>query len=152
MSRGCEEGNAPAGGDVADHLRLLVESQPDYAIFLLDPSGHVVTWNGGARRLKGYVADEIIGRPVLVLIPPPFPFTPVIMTASALQCSRQKLFGAVFVGRLVRYTVEAILALYFGRQVIAYFNSDVVSYIVYGLVALGVVLSTFSLLRWLKRS
>jgi len=70
MSRGCEEGKAPAGGDVADHLRLLVESQPDYAIFLLDPSGHVVTWNGGARRLKGYVADEIIGRHFSVFYPP----------------------------------------------------------------------------------
>ena len=41
MSRGREEGNAPAADDAAEHLRLLVESQPDYAIFLLDPSGHV---------------------------------------------------------------------------------------------------------------
>jgi membrane protein YqaA with SNARE-associated domain len=89
---------------------------------------------------------------VSTLLPPPFPFTPVIMTASALQCSRRKLLGAVFVGRLIRYTVEAVLALYFGRQVIAYFNSDVVSYVVYGLVALGIVLSTLSLLRWIKRS
>ena len=48
--------------DAQQLLRLLVESQPDYAIFLLDPSGHVQTWNGGARRLKGYEADEIIGR------------------------------------------------------------------------------------------
>jgi PAS domain S-box-containing protein len=48
--------------DADAQLRLLVESQPDYAIFLLDPSGHVKTWNGGARRLKGYQADEIIGR------------------------------------------------------------------------------------------
>ena len=40
-------------GDLADHLRLLIESQPDYAIFLLDTTGHVMTWNGGARRLKG---------------------------------------------------------------------------------------------------
>ena len=104
-------------------------------------------------RIKQKLENKL-GITVLVatLLPPPFPFTPVIMTASALQCSRRKLFGAVFVGRLVRYTVEAILALYFGRQVIAYFNSDVVSYIVYGLVALGIVLSTFSLLRWLKRS
>jgi membrane protein YqaA with SNARE-associated domain len=104
-------------------------------------------------RIKQKLENKL-GITVLVatLLPPPFPFTPVIMTASALQCSRRKLFGAVFVGRLVRYTVEAILALYFGRQVIAYFNSDVVSYIVYGLVALGVVLSTLSLLRWLKRS
>jgi len=89
---------------------------------------------------------------VATIVPPPFPFTPVIMTASALQCSRRKLLGAVFVGRLLRYTAEAILALYFGRQVIAYFNSDVVSYFVYGLIGLAVVLSTLSLLRWFKRA
>jgi two-component system cell cycle sensor histidine kinase/response regulator CckA len=44
-----------------DQLRLMVESVKDYAIFLLDPSGHVVTWNAGAERIKGYKADEIIG-------------------------------------------------------------------------------------------
>src|SRR3954454_15841067 len=60
----------PAARDVADQLRLLVESQPDYAIFLLDPAGHVLTWNGGARRLKGYAADEIIGRHFSVFYPP----------------------------------------------------------------------------------
>jgi membrane protein YqaA with SNARE-associated domain len=104
-------------------------------------------------RIKQKLENKL-GITVLVatLLPPPFPFTPVIMTASALQCARHKLFGAVFVGRLVRYTAEAILALYFGRRVIAFFNSDVVSYVVYGLVAVGVVLSTLSLLRWLKRS
>ena len=89
---------------------------------------------------------------VATIVPPPFPFTPVIMTASALQCSRRKLFGAVFVGRLLRYTAESILALYFGRQVIAYFNSEVVSYFVYGLIGLAIVLSTLSLLRWFKRA
>ena len=98
--------------------------------------------------------ENKLGVTVLVttLLPPPFPFTPVIMTASALQCSRRKLLGAVFVGRIVRYTAEAILALYFGRRVIAYLNSDVVSYIVYGLLAAAIVLSTLSLLRWFKRS
>ena len=89
---------------------------------------------------------------ITTLLPPPFPFTPVIMTASALQCSRKKLFGAVFVGRIIRYTAEAILALFFGRRLIAYFNSDVVSYFVYGLIGLAIVLSTLSLLRWFKRS
>lgn len=89
---------------------------------------------------------------ITTLLPPPFPFTPVIMTASALQCSRKKLFGAVFVGRIIRYTAEAILALFFGRRVIAYFNSDVVSYFVYALIGLAIVLSTLSLLRWFKGS
>ena len=47
----------------ADEIfRLLVESVRDYAIFMLDPTGHVATWNLGAQRIKGYKADEIIGR------------------------------------------------------------------------------------------
>jgi PAS domain S-box-containing protein len=46
----------------ADQLRLLVHGTTDYAIFLLDPEGHIVTWNPGAERLKGYRAEEIIGR------------------------------------------------------------------------------------------
>jgi membrane protein YqaA with SNARE-associated domain len=88
---------------------------------------------------------------VATLIPPPFPFTPVVMTASALQSPRGKLLIAVFVGRLLRFGIEAVLALYFGRQLIAFMNSDVVTYIVYGLIGIAVVLSTLSLLKWLKR-
>ena len=88
---------------------------------------------------------------IATLLPPPFPFTPVIMTASALQCSRRMLFGTVFVGRLIRFAAEAILALYFGRQLIAYINSDAVAYFVYALIAVAVILSTLSLLRWLRR-
>jgi len=45
-----------------ERLRLLVEGVKDYAIFLLDPAGHVMTWNVGAERIKGYAADEVIGR------------------------------------------------------------------------------------------
>ena len=45
-----------------ERLRLMVESVKDYAIFMLDPSGHVTSWNSGAERLKGYTAAEIIGR------------------------------------------------------------------------------------------
>jgi PAS domain S-box-containing protein len=42
-------------------FRLLVEAVKDYAIFLLDPSGVIVSWNVGAQRIKGYAAGEIIG-------------------------------------------------------------------------------------------
>lgn len=42
-------------------MRLLVESVKDYAIFMLDPEGRVTSWNRGAERIKGYVADEILG-------------------------------------------------------------------------------------------
>jgi len=89
---------------------------------------------------------------IATLIPPPFPFTPAVMTASALQTPRGKLLSAVFFGRLLRFGAEAVLALYFGRQVIAFINSDVVSYVVYGIIAIGVVLSTLSVLKWVKRN
>jgi PAS domain S-box-containing protein len=45
-----------------ESLRLLVDSVRDYAIFLLDTTGHVKTWNLGAQRTKGYLAQEIIGK------------------------------------------------------------------------------------------
>jgi len=88
---------------------------------------------------------------VATVLPPPFPFTPVIMTASALQIPRRNLFATVFVGRLVRFTIEALLALYFGRKLVRFLRSDVVTYVVYGVIVLGVVLSTLSLITWLRR-
>jgi PAS domain S-box-containing protein len=45
-----------------ERLRLLIASVKDYAIFILDPTGHVATWNPGAERLKGYSANDIIGQ------------------------------------------------------------------------------------------
>jgi PAS domain S-box-containing protein len=42
-------------------FQLLVNSVTDYAIYMLDPTGRIATWNAGARRFKGYEADEIIG-------------------------------------------------------------------------------------------
>ncbi|WP_224247443.1 sensor histidine kinase [Hyalangium gracile] len=45
-----------------ERFRRLVEGVQDYAIFMLDPTGHVVTWNAGAERIKGYRAEEILGQ------------------------------------------------------------------------------------------
>jgi len=48
---------------IGDELfRLLVANVIDYAIFALDPTGHILTWNAGAERFKGYRADEVIGK------------------------------------------------------------------------------------------
>src|SRR5262245_38173803 len=43
-------------------FRMLVEGVVDYAIFMLDPHGRIVSWNAGAERIKGYAAKEIIGK------------------------------------------------------------------------------------------
>jgi PAS domain S-box-containing protein len=45
-----------------EQYRLMVDGVKDYAIFLLDPKGYIVTWNEGARIIKGYRASEIIGK------------------------------------------------------------------------------------------
>lgn len=45
-----------------ERFRLLVDSLNEYAIFMLDPAGNIVTWNSGAERIKGYTAQEILGR------------------------------------------------------------------------------------------
>jgi len=45
-----------------ERFRLLVQGVRDYAIFMLDPTGHITTWNTGAQRIKCYTSDEIIGK------------------------------------------------------------------------------------------
>jgi PAS domain S-box-containing protein len=49
--------------DKAWRLQLLIDAVVDYAIYMIDLDGRVATWNSGARRLKGYTAEEIIGQP-----------------------------------------------------------------------------------------
>ena len=66
----------PAAGETErleqseERFRLLVESVRDYAIFMLDPRGVVLTWNAGAERFKGYRANEIVGRHFSTFYPP----------------------------------------------------------------------------------
>jgi PAS domain S-box-containing protein len=49
-------------GEGDGRYKLLVEAITDYAVFMLDVSGRVTSWNPGAERIKGYAADEIIGK------------------------------------------------------------------------------------------
>jgi len=52
-----------------DRFRLLVDSVKDYAIYMLGPDGVITSWNSGAEALKGYQANEVIGRHVSVFFP-----------------------------------------------------------------------------------
>ena len=51
-------------------FRVFVESVRDYALIMLDPQGFIVSWNTGAEAIKGYSADEIIGRHFTAFYPP----------------------------------------------------------------------------------
>jgi PAS domain S-box-containing protein len=61
---------APALRESEVSFRLLVEAVQDYAIFMLDPEGRIASWNEGLRRIKGYEADEVLGRPLALFYTP----------------------------------------------------------------------------------
>lgn len=65
-----ELGIARPETDTAERFRLVIESVKDYAIFILDPSGRVETWNPGAERIKGYAESEILGKHFSIFYPP----------------------------------------------------------------------------------
>ena len=54
---------------VADELNLLIDGAHGYAIYMLDPSGHVTIWNKGAERLKGWSEEEVLGRHTSIFYP-----------------------------------------------------------------------------------
>ena len=63
MNRGLiEERGAQGELRRSEEFELLVRSVKDYAILMLDPEGRVVSWNEGAERIKGYPANEILGK------------------------------------------------------------------------------------------
>jgi len=51
-------------------LRLLLDGIKDYAVYMLDPEGRVASWNAGAARIKGYSAEEILGKHISIFYPP----------------------------------------------------------------------------------
>jgi PAS domain-containing protein len=62
MTSDTSTGDTCIGGAAAPRIDLLVQSVTDYAIYMLDPTGIVISWNAGAERFKGYASHEIVGR------------------------------------------------------------------------------------------
>ena len=88
---------------------------------------------------------------VASLAPPPFPFTPFIMAASALQYSRRRLLAVVGAARMVRFTGLGVLALFFGRRILQWAKGPVVEDLILALIALCAVGSVISVYGWIKR-
>lgn len=57
-------------GALEQRFQLLIDTVVDYGIFVLDPQGHVASWNTGAEKLKGYRREEVLGRHFSVFYPP----------------------------------------------------------------------------------
>lgn len=86
------------------------------------------------------------------LAPPPFPFTPIVAAASAFEYPRAKMFTVIAVSRIVRFTLVGLLAVFFGSQIVRIAQSPVFEGVVLGFLALFIVGSVFSVLKWLRRS
>jgi membrane protein YqaA with SNARE-associated domain len=87
---------------------------------------------------------------VAAALPPPFPFRFTMMTASALQCDRARMFAAVFAGRFLRFAAEALFILYFGRRFLDFMNSDAFNYVVYALTLVAVAGSAVTIYRMFR--
>ena len=102
---------------------------------------------GFRRRIeeKGAVALAILD-----LIPPPFPFTACVLAAGALKVDTMLFFVTLFLTRLLRFGVEAVLAYFYGPTIIGWLKSDIVEYIGTALFAaaiIGTIITTIQLIR-----
>ena len=81
------------------------------------------------------------------LLPPPFPYTPFILTAGALNVDRIRFFVALAAARVTRFLVTALLALMYGRQIMAWMKSPTFRYAVGGLAAVAIVGTALTIYR-----
>jgi membrane protein YqaA with SNARE-associated domain len=86
------------------------------------------------------------------LMPPPFPFTPFVVAAAALEYPRRKLLGVIAVTRLLRFSIEGTLAILFGRRILRWAESPAVQYGIVILIVLSLLLSIVSVVSWIRRS
>jgi membrane protein YqaA with SNARE-associated domain len=89
---------------------------------------------------------------VAALMPPPFPFTPFVMAASAFQYPRRKLLLTLGLARFARFVIEGSLALLFGRGILRTIRTPTFEIAVYVLVAISIIGSVFSVYSWIKKS
>jgi membrane protein YqaA with SNARE-associated domain len=87
---------------------------------------------------------------ILDLIPPPFPFTPFVLAAGALEVEPTMFFVTLAICRLLRFGVEATLALIYGRSILSWLETDIFHDIVIGCTVIAVLLTVLSIVRLLK--
>lgn len=87
---------------------------------------------------------------VACLMPPPFPFTPVIAGTAAFQYPRKRLLTVVLISRLARFMIVGVLAILFSRQIMELARSRVLEYVVLAIVVLSIAVSAYVIFRWVK--
>lgn len=84
---------------------------------------------------------------VLDLIPPPFPFTPFVVAAGALEVDTRLFFVTLACARMLRFGLEAALAVRYGKAILVWLESQLVANIVLGCIVLATLLTAWSLFK-----
>ena len=108
------------------------------------------------KRLK-YVEKKVENRAAAALLvaalsPPPFPFTLVIAAVTALHYPRSKMLGVIAMGRLVRFTIIGLLAIWLGRDMLKIAQTPTFEWCRAGFIAVCAVGSTISIYNWARAS
>jgi membrane protein YqaA with SNARE-associated domain len=105
------------------------------------------------KRVRNRVRNSgAIALAVLDLIPPPFPFTPFLLAAGALEVHMATFFLTLTAVRLVRFGAEALLAVVYGPHILIVLESDTFHNLVAGAILLALALSGISLVRLARAS
>ena len=82
------------------------------------------------------------------ILPPPFPFTPIVATAAAFKYPRKKLFSYVGAGRFARFLIEGVLAIHYGRWIIRQARSPILEDVMIALIVISIVASAITVYQW----
>lgn len=130
-------------------------------------AGAAVTfWMGrkiGDKGLSRYIAERRLERVrarirnsgaialgALDLIPPPFPFTPFVLAAGALEVDTRLFFVTLGVARLIRFGLEAFLAIRYGPSILAALDSALVQNVVLACIVLAMLLTAWSVFKLVR--
>lgn len=99
-------------------------------------------------RIRRRIRDKgAIALAVLDLIPPPFPFTPFVLAAGALEVAPRVFFGTLTVCRIFRFGLEALLAIRYGRRILSWLDSDIFHDVVTFFIVIALALTTLSVVK-----
>ena len=103
-------------------------------------------------RVQGRLKGSAVTLAALDLMPPPFPFSVFVLGAGAVKVDRRKFFGMLALCRLLRFGVEALLGLRYGRYALNLIESETVEKVVAAIVVLAIAAGLLSLRRLSARS
>lgn len=111
----------------------------------------------GRRKRLSFIKYEVDRRvgwllAIACLMPPPFPFTPVVVGAAAFGYPKWKLLAIVASGRFARFTIESALAVRYGSRIISFMVTSAFRDLVYTLIAISFVGSALSIYHWIRAS